>query len=164
MGMHFPPLPLVGLGSSASGMLLQNPLCFSVQEAMHPACPWLVLALLVGEAALGARVGGKPGGLDLSDLWKRGPLSLRSRAGPMPSLSMHNRDHMPSLSIVSPLDVLRDKMMQDIIERSIKNKIQANDKILKDLGKRSAPQELLRRGDDDRSSFSPQESFSEELL
>lgn len=132
---------------------------------MHPACPWLVLALLVSEAALGARVGGKPGGLDLSDLWKRGPLSLRSRAAPMPSLSMHNRDHMPSLSIVSPLDVLRDKMMQDIIERSIKNKIQANDKILKDLGKRSAPQDsLLRRSDDDRSSFSPQESFSEELL
>ncbi|KAH9380906.1 hypothetical protein HPB48_008433 [Haemaphysalis longicornis] len=77
---------------------------------------------------------------------------------------MHNRDHMPSLSIVSPLDVLRDKMMQDIIERSIKNKIQANDKILKDLGKRSAASapppddvaaSLLRR-DDDRSSFSPQ--------
>ncbi|KAK8760566.1 hypothetical protein V5799_028166 [Amblyomma americanum] len=74
---------------------------------------------------------------------------------------------MPSLSIVSPLDVLRDKMMQDIIERSIKNKIQANDKILKDLGKRSAPDDVaasLLRRDDDRSSFSPQESFSEELL
>lgn len=140
----------------------------------HPlACPWLVVALLVTEAALGARLGGHKTTLDLSDLWKRGPLSLRSR-GPMPSLSMHSRDHMPSLSIVSPLDVLRDKMMQDIIERSIKNKIQANDKILKDLGKRSAPPasamggddvavSLLRR-DDDRSSFSPQESFSEELL
>ncbi|XP_077487920.1 corticotropin-releasing diuretic hormone 44 [Amblyomma americanum] len=134
------------------------------------ACPWLLLALLVSDAAMGARLGvagaGKPT-LDLSDLWKRGPLSLRSRAGPLPSLSMHNRDHMPSLSIVSPLDVLRDKMMQDIIERSIKNKIQANDKILKDLGKRSAPDDVaasLLRRDDDRSSFSPQESFSEELL
>lgn len=146
-----------------------------VSSSQHfPACPWLLLALLVSDAALGARLGGGAGrpGLDLSDLWKRGPLSLRSRAGPLPSLSMHNRDHMPSLSIVSPLDVLRDKMMQDIIERSIKNKIQANDKILKDLGKRSAASapppddvaaSLLRR-DDDRSSFSPQESFSEELL
>ncbi|KAL3188058.1 hypothetical protein MRX96_004286 [Rhipicephalus microplus] len=38
----------------------------------------------------------------------------------------------------------------DIIERSIKNKIQANDKILKDLGKRS-----------DRSTF---KESSEELL
>ncbi|KAH7936892.1 hypothetical protein HPB49_006027 [Dermacentor silvarum] len=66
-----------------------------MRTIVHPACPWLVLALLVSEAALGARVGGKPGGLDLSDLWKRGPLSLRSRAAPMPSLSMHNRDHMP---------------------------------------------------------------------
>ncbi|KAL1417186.1 hypothetical protein MTO96_000667 [Rhipicephalus appendiculatus] len=126
----------------------------------HPVGPWLVLVLLVSEAALGARVGSKAG-LDLSDLWKRGPLSLRSRAGPLPSLSMHNRDHMPSLSIVSPLDVLRDKMMQDIIERSIKNKIQANDKILKDLGKRSAPRDSLLH-DDDRSAF--KESFSEELL
>ncbi|XP_075750846.1 corticotropin-releasing diuretic hormone 44 isoform X1 [Rhipicephalus microplus] len=115
---------------------------------MHPVGPWLVLVLLASEAALGARVGG----LDLSDLWKRGPLALRSR--PLPSLSMHNRDHMPSLSIVSPLDVLRDKMMQDIIERSIKNKIQANDKILKDLGKRS-----------DRSTFKVRRTeSSEELL
>lgn len=141
-------------------------------QSSHPLLrPWLLLALLVTDAALGARLGGSKASLDLSDLWKRGPLSLRSR-GPVPSLSMHSRDHMPSLSIVSPLDVLRDKMMQDIIERSIKNKIQANDKILKDLGKRSAPTaaigedvavSLIRR-DDDRSSFSPQESFSDELL
>lgn len=44
---------------------------------------------------------------------------------------------MPNLSVVSPLDVLRQKMMLDMMEQRMRNKINANNEFLLRLGKRS---------------------------
>lgn len=43
---------------------------------------------------------------------------------------------MPNLSVVGPLDVLRQKMMLDMMEQKMKNKINANNEFLSRLGKR----------------------------
>lgn len=43
---------------------------------------------------------------------------------------------MPNLSVVGPLDVLRRKMMLDMMEQRMKNKINANNEFLSRLGKR----------------------------
>jgi len=44
---------------------------------------------------------------------------------------------MPNLSVVSPLDVLRQKMVLDMMEQKMRNKINANNEYLLRLGKRS---------------------------
>lgn len=44
---------------------------------------------------------------------------------------------MPNLSVVGPLDVLRRKMMLDMMEQRMKSKINANNEFLSRLGKRA---------------------------
>ncbi|XP_022652511.1 uncharacterized protein LOC111246719 isoform X2 [Varroa destructor] len=46
---------------------------------------------------------------------------------------------MPNLSVVGPLDVLRQKMILDMMEQRMKNKINANNEFLSRLGKRGGP-------------------------
>lgn len=50
---------------------------------------------------------------------------------------------MPNLSVVGPLDVLRRKMMLDMMEQKMKNKINANNEFLSRLGKRAPSPSML---------------------
>ncbi|OQR67457.1 hypothetical protein BIW11_13516, partial [Tropilaelaps mercedesae] len=43
---------------------------------------------------------------------------------------------IPNLSVVGPLNVLRQKMMLDMMEQKMKNKINVNNEFLSRLGKR----------------------------
>ncbi|XP_018495578.1 uncharacterized protein LOC100899707 [Galendromus occidentalis] len=60
-------------------------------------------------------------------------------AYPYPKAFMLHRraGGMPNLSVVGPLDVLRRKMMLDMMEQRMKSKINANNEFLSRLGKRA---------------------------
>ncbi|XP_064488232.1 uncharacterized protein LOC135400331 [Ornithodoros turicata] len=146
----------------------------SAMSAQHLVCSSLLLALLVADVALsptlGARLGPRlsttPKNVDLAELWKRMALLPHSRTG----------SSMPSLSIVGPLDALRNQIARDMALRMRTATAQKNQQILDRIGKRSMPtfndeeaSALLtfpkqQQQRVDQSAFSSQESYSEELV
>lgn len=141
--------------------------------ARHVVSSSLLLALLLADVvsctALGTRLGLRLSPAqknpDLSDLWKRMATLPHTRQG----------SSMPSLSIVGPLDALRNQIVREMAHRMRTATAQKNQQILDRIGKRSMPIfsdedhfDLLRLPNQqqrsDRSTFSSQESSSEELV